>query len=291
MADYTSADLHYQVPRQDPGDQPKTFEDSLQIESEEKVSFKQEVEHEARKYTANPEPAELPPGFYLEKENLMWCELHKDTRKQKASVFVCSKLDVVAITRDKEGNNHGRLLEFADSDGNVKCWTLPMEMLAGDGTLYRAHLLSMGLKINSHKAAHALLSTYLNHAVPKVRVTSVNRIGWHGERFVLPGCTFGKEGGERLLLQETGHACTSYTTSGGLHEWREHVARYCVQNPRLIFAPTFPRSFYGIPYIALVTEPRQASIFLVHLFKLDTISIVVWRVSSHILTIDIPENI
>ena len=42
--------------------------------------------------------------------------------------FICSKLEVLAITRDKDGNNHGRLLEFADSDGNVKHWILPMEM-------------------------------------------------------------------------------------------------------------------------------------------------------------------
>jgi hypothetical protein len=90
--EYTSLD----VPSQDFNSQPQALE---------------QAELEAEKYIAKPELVELPPGFYFENKSLMWCELHNDARKTKAPEFICSKLEVLAITRDKEGNNHGRLLE------------------------------------------------------------------------------------------------------------------------------------------------------------------------------------
>ncbi len=48
-------------------------------------------------------------------------------------VPVCSRLEVIAATRDDNGEDWGQLLRITDEDGNVHDWAMPMTMLAGDG--------------------------------------------------------------------------------------------------------------------------------------------------------------
>src|SRR5690349_9390825 len=47
--------------------------------------------------------------------------------------FVCSRLKVGAVTRNEDSEEWGRLLVFLDDDGREHQWSMPMEMLAGDG--------------------------------------------------------------------------------------------------------------------------------------------------------------
>jgi putative DNA primase/helicase len=51
--------------------------------------------------------------------------------------FVCSRLEIVATTRNDKGEEWGRLLVFADTDKRAHEWAMPMSMLAGDGACYR----------------------------------------------------------------------------------------------------------------------------------------------------------
>ena len=157
-------------------------------------------------------------------------------RALKPPVFVCSRLDVIAIVRDRCGDNHARLLEFRDADGNIKHWSIPMSLLAGDGLQYRSELLSRGLMIGGHHSAHSLLSTYIKLVIPKDRLTCVNRIGWHGSQFVLPQRIFGESSGEKIVLQDAAEVNNAYTVSGTIEEWKAHIAKFCLGNPRLIFA-------------------------------------------------------
>ena len=59
--------------------------------------------------------------------------------------FICSPLDITAITRDQNGQSFGRLLEWTDVDGIKHHWAMPMSMLAGDGLELRKELLHGGL--------------------------------------------------------------------------------------------------------------------------------------------------
>jgi putative DNA primase/helicase len=68
---------------------------------------------------------------------------------KKPPVWVCSRLDVEARTRDQDGGGWGYLLKFADPLGKAKQWAMPARMLSGDGGEYRATLLGMGLLISS----------------------------------------------------------------------------------------------------------------------------------------------
>ena len=204
-------------------------------ESQHESEGGDQADESENQYRAEPEQ-QLPRGFFFQEDNLMWSANSESKGVSKAPIFVCSRLDVVAIVRDKESNNHGRLLEFRDSDGNLKRWTMPMALLAGDGSQYRSELLSMGLIIGGHHSVHSLLSTYIKLVLPKDRLTCVNRIGWYGNQFVLPQRIFGESKGEKILLQDVSQIHNVYTVSGTMEEWKARVSKLCFGNPRLVFA-------------------------------------------------------
>jgi len=151
--------------------------------------------------------------------------------------FVCSRLEVVAATRGETGEDWGRLLKFLDRDGNVHEWSMPMEMLAGDGVAYRERLLSMGLIVAPGKHARDRLHQYIASTTPSARARAVSRIGWyHGDSFVFPDAVIGGSGTERLLFQSTTANDHVFRRRGSLEEWQREVAVPCAGNSRLAFA-------------------------------------------------------
>src|SRR5450830_1264962 len=85
------------------------------------------------------------PFFTNNDEGVFYHAFHEG--EPLPALKICSSLRVIAKTRDAASNEWGYLLEFNDPDGNVKRWSMPAKMLSGDGTQYRADLLSMGLLI------------------------------------------------------------------------------------------------------------------------------------------------
>ncbi|HYD32096.1 MAG TPA: DUF927 domain-containing protein [Azospirillaceae bacterium] len=150
--------------------------------------------------------------------------------------WVCSRLEVVAETRNADGEEWGRLLRVADRDGRSKDWAMPMSSLAGDGTAYRERLLSLGLVMAPGKFARDALHEYISTAQPKNKARCVGRIGWHGRAFVLPDATLGDTSGEAVLLQAAGTLDHAFRVRGTLDGWRQNVARYAVGNSRLALA-------------------------------------------------------
>ena len=118
----------------------------------------------------------------------------------KAPQWVCSRLDVQALTRDQDGAGWGYLLAFADPLGKPKQWAMPARMLSGDGGEYRAALLNMGLRIAPSPAARNLLTQYIQTRQPGEFASCTDRIGWHGRAFVLPHETIGDDA-ERIVFQ------------------------------------------------------------------------------------------
>jgi len=148
---------------------------------------------------------------------------------------ICSPIEVLAMTRDSEGRNWGRLIEMTDSDSTIHRWSLHMEKLAGDGNDYLRELLSMGLRLSSGLKPKHRLHEYLTTSTPEARVRCVDRVGWHGRRFVLPDETYGPQDGEEVILQG-GPVNHAFRVAGSLQEWQESVGRYCIGNSRLILA-------------------------------------------------------
>ncbi|HVN89191.1 MAG TPA: DUF927 domain-containing protein [Candidatus Binataceae bacterium] len=150
--------------------------------------------------------------------------------------FVCSHLEIAAVTRNEDSESWGRLLKFQDDDGRWHTWAMPMELLAGDGTGYREQLLSMGLHIGPGAKARNRLHEYIQTTTAAARARSVSRLGWHGGVFVLPDVVFGDAGQEQVIYQTAYATEHSFRSRGTLSEWQKYVAIPCSGNSRLAFA-------------------------------------------------------
>jgi putative DNA primase/helicase len=150
--------------------------------------------------------------------------------------FVCSRLEVGAVTRNADSEDWGRLLRLTDRDGTVHEWPMPMEMLAGSGEEYRRRLLSMGLEIAPGRSARDRLHCYISTCRPSERARCVARIGWHGKAFVLPDATLGETQGERILLQTVGSFDHAFRMQGTLPEWQQRVAGLTAGNSRSVLS-------------------------------------------------------
>jgi len=153
----------------------------------------------------------------------------------KAPQWVCSRLDVQALTRDQDGAGWGYLLAFADPLGKPKQWAMPARMLSGDGGEYRAALLNMGLRIAPSPAARNLLTQYIQTRQPGEFASCTDRIGWHGRAFVLPHETIGDDA-ERIVFQSESQMENTFRVKHDATAWRDRIGALCVGNSRLVFA-------------------------------------------------------
>lgn len=171
-------------------------------------------------------------GYYLQSNGLHF----KPNDEEDAKPFrICGPLRVTACTRDANGDDWGRLIEWYDPDAKFHEWAMPMSMLKGDGSDIRGHLLQGGLDIAPGRKGRELLSSYLGTARPSARALAVNRVGWHGNAYILSTVAIGQPAGERLILQSTNAPTLATARAGSLDGWRASIGQYCVGNSRLAF--------------------------------------------------------
>jgi putative DNA primase/helicase len=140
-----------------------------------------------------------------------------------------------AVTHDQQENNFGRLLRFKTTAGKWREWSMPMDLLAGDGAILRAELLAMGVEIDPTSKARNLLASYLQDGAPKRRIRCATQVGWCGDSFVLPDTVIGPKAADVTYQSgERGH--DEYTQAGTLEGWRAGIAARAVGNPLLLFA-------------------------------------------------------
>jgi len=158
------------------------------------------------------------------------------TEDMDGPLWICRKLDIIARTRDKGGDNWGLLVRFADPDGTVKEWNIPAELLAAsEGAEVVKGLMSRGLLIGAGPKAKQRLLEYLCRYDGSERATIVGRLGWHDGAFLLPDGQLG-DSAESLVFQASGKQREVMQCAGTLLDWQQQVARYCVGNSRLAFA-------------------------------------------------------
>lgn len=148
---------------------------------------------------------------------------------------ISSRVEVLAQTRDGDGDNWGRLLKWRDAEGNSHSWTVPMELLIGDPAKVRVYLVRNGLQYISSNPGHRnRLTEYLVSAATEQRIRSVSKVGWSGRVFVLPDRAVSSDGQEETVYQRSANVA-HWGTRGSLEEWRENVGRMCSGNSRLLF--------------------------------------------------------
>lgn len=181
-----------------------------------------------------PEPGSEWDRFTVSDAGVFYQGVDRDGEPTKPE-WVCSRLDVQALTRDQDGNGWGYLLTFADPLGRPKQWAMPSRMLATDGAEYRGALLGLGLRIATSPRARNLLTQYIQTRDPGEYATCTDRIGWHGRAFVLPHETIGDDA-ERIVFQTENAQENTFRVKGTPEQWRDRVAALCVGNSRLAFA-------------------------------------------------------
>ncbi|MBO1927119.1 DUF927 domain-containing protein [Thiomicrorhabdus sp. 6S2-11] len=183
---------------------------------------------------AKEKPTQLPYGFSLEKDGVYY----EDPNDEKESrVWICGALEVISYQSDVDSKNWGIQLKFTNDDGHTHFWSMPKSMLSGNGEKYREQLLNMGLNISHTSKGRNLLSQYLNNCKPSKRATSVEKVGWYKDVYVLPGKTFGKlPENESVIYQSTSSSNLGFVNHGNLIHWNAQIGKYAVGNSRLIFA-------------------------------------------------------
>lgn len=191
----------------------------------------------------------LPAGFEVRASRL--CALMTIGRGENARqewIPIASPVHVLAETADEQGRGYGRLLEWQDSAGQVRQWAMPVRALVPrNGEEVFAALLDAGLPFIdlSYKRK---LGAYLMSCQPKRRITCVERTGWHGYAYVLPGGAIGPDA-ERVILQTAGYTASDFTERGTLASWQQEVAALAVGNSRLCFALSLA---FAAPLLSLV---------------------------------------
>ncbi len=176
---------------------------------------------------------ELPEGFSFGKSGLNYNDPNADDSNL---IWVCSRLEVVAVTCDEHYMNFGRALEFKDTLGRDKKWVMPMNMLKGRNEALHGVLLDMGLSLSTSAKAKALLAQYLQMCTGLMNATCVFKTGWFKGSYVLPDRTIGGDSDNPVLFQTDNPLTGNFECKGTLDQWRDNVARFAVGNSRISFA-------------------------------------------------------
>jgi putative DNA primase/helicase len=173
--------------------------------------------------------------FKIKDDGVFWL---KQTPDQDVKyVKLSARIDVVAKTEDAAGGSCGRLLRWKDESGRQHEWVMPMGMLASDSVAIREHLLSEGLPyLATNRALRERFSEYLQTAQVDERRVYVNRIGWHGNTYVLPHHSVAPDGAETVRYQAPGDAEHHWAVSGTTEDWRVQIGELCRGNSRLLLA-------------------------------------------------------
>ena len=183
---------------------------------------------------APAESSREPPGYTMRRNGLFYREYPIDP--EKPDIRLTGPFEVVAETRDATGDLWGILLRWRDHDDREHERAIPRRALSGDGSEIRALLLDGGLFVASGRKAREAFNVYLALCRVDARAQAVERVGWHGRCFVLPGPMISDTRGEQVFLQQLGPPVQTFGTSGTLESWQVGIAAPAIGNSRLILA-------------------------------------------------------
>ena len=155
---------------------------------------------------------------------------------KEVEIFICSPLKVVATGKDADDGERTQIVEFTNDDGRTKKINVPLRHLITESQNVLGEFVSNGLILNTREKLR--LIDYLIYSKSDNRLTLVYKTGWQGKSFVMPDriITCSNSENTDYLLHGTHSKIKKLKAQGTAEEWREHIARYCVGNSRLIFA-------------------------------------------------------
>lgn len=189
------------------------------------------------------EAQSLPKNFrFDERQNVQFMvkEKNKETGEwEEKWKFLCSYLVVTHCMRDGKSDDWSRILKILDQDGVQKELRMPMSLLAGDGSILKEKLLSLGVILNF--AATHILKQYIGLCQPKARARAFDKTGWDGNCYILSEHKIyspddkNSQKKERLILNIEGYTPT-FEQKGTLKEWQQTLGNYAIGNSRIQFS-------------------------------------------------------
>jgi putative DNA primase/helicase len=169
-----------------------------------------------------PKEIEVGDFIIINNDGVFFRDVRDDEEER---VLVCSPLLVNAITRNKDGNDWGKLLVFADPEGQEKQYHMASSK---SQNVIISDLVHRGLVLSSHSRSRHLLAQYLRSTPSRNLMLSSAMPGWVKNSFVLP---YGSFGPDQVIF--SGDPNTGFGTKGN---WKTNVGSLCSGNSRLVFA-------------------------------------------------------
>lgn len=236
----------------DTSTKPTDFNDLLILEGEEAVA-EQLTQNKRRENIASFEIDESGvDGFLVTETALSYYD-----EKQKRHIKICSPLNVVALTHELEEENVGRLVEFKDRQGKLKQVKIFDSWLSKDGSKIHDILYKHGLDIGTDGRTKRKLNEYLNSVNPDKTICYTMRSGWHGRSFLTANKVYGKSDGTLIHIPAAEPA--KFSVSGTLEDWKENVAKLCINNSRLMLA-------VSAAFASMILTPCEADNFFLHFY-------------------------
>ena len=180
----------------------------------------------------------LENGYFTKDGYLFYQPVSVSGKEEPASVCICSAISIVARTRNTQGRQHGRLLEFKDLDGKPKVVPIACSSLQTDGAEVRQHLADLGVNVMPQRKARDALNQFILMSKPEKTALCVDKLGWHNNfsSYILPDKTIGTVGEERIVYQTDIPGFHSSLKGSGLFEEWQKLSKLCEGNSRLVMA-------------------------------------------------------
>lgn len=150
-------------------------------------------------------------------------------KRMTPPLWICSRIDIIAVTRDINNNSWGKLIRFKDRDGIEHSEIVDIADIVANPDAVRHRLVNSGVTVSLEKNARDKLAQYLNEVDPPKKVRVTPKIGWQGTVFVLPDETLGKT--DEDFLFKSDNYTSKFNVKGSLEDWKLHIAKRVLGNP------------------------------------------------------------
>ena len=236
----------------DTSSKPTDFNDLFILEGEEAVISQIQGDSHSEKVTLESNSDLGVDGFQVTENALSYYD-----EKLKRHIKISSPLNVIALTLELEEENVGRLVEFKDRQGKIKQVKIFDSWLSKDGSKIHDILYKHGLDIGTDSKTKRKLNEYLNLVNPEKTICYTMRSGWHGRSFLTANKVYGKSDGTLIHIPAAEPAKLSI--SGTLEDWKNNVAKLCINNSRLMLA-------VSAAFASMILTPCEADNFFLHFY-------------------------
>ena len=154
-------------------------------------------------------------------------------KRMASPLWICSRIDIIAVTRDINNNSWGKLISFKDRDDVEHSEVINIADIVANPDAVRHRLVDNGVAVSLEKNARDKLVQYLNEVDPPKKIRVTPKIGWQGTAFVLPNETLGKT--DEVFLFKSDHHSSNFNTRGTLDDWKINIAKRILGNTILEF--------------------------------------------------------